>query len=86
MDPKARRLVLKARLFRFLAAVFAVTGLLIFIILYMQNIEGTFLSALTNPFIVVILLVPFLPAAVLSLLAARLEREYIRKYLQKKKS
>lgn len=75
-------LVLKAKIFRFFALIFALAGMVIFVILYFQNVQGTFLSALTNPFIVFIVLVPFLPAAVLSFMAHRLERKYIRKYLQ----
>ena len=82
IDPKARELVLKAKIFRFFALVFALAGMVIFVVLYFQNVEGAFLSALTNPFIIFIVLVPFLPAAVLSFLASRLEREYVRKYRQ----
>lgn len=70
-------------MFRFLALVFAAVGTVIFIILYARNVEGTFFSALTNPFIIAIILIPFLPAAVLSFLAGRAEKEYVRKYLQK---
>ncbi len=82
-DMSARELVLKAKLLRFFALIFALTGMVIFVVLYFQNVEGTFLSALTNPFVITIIIVPFLPAAVLSLLASRLEREYSRKYPQK---
>lgn len=84
IDPKARELVLKARLLRFFALVFALAGMVVFIVLYFQNVGGTFFSALTNPFIITIILVPFLPAFVLSLLAQRAEREYLRKYANKK--
>jgi len=58
--------------------------MVIFLVLYFQNVGGTFFSALTNPFIVTIILVPFLPAVVLSLLAKRAEKEYLRKYSNKK--
>lgn len=84
IDPKARELVLKARLLRFFALVFALAGMAVFIVLYLRNVGGTFFSALTDPFIITIILVPFLPAAVLSLLAQRAEREYQRKYDNKK--
>ena len=72
--------MLKARLLRFFAFVFACGGIVVFIALYFQNIQGSFLSALTNPFVVTIILVPFLPAAVLSFMASRLERQYLDKY------
>ena len=69
---------------RFFALVFALAGMVVFIVLYLQNVGGTFFSALTNPFIITIILVPFLPAVVLSFLAQRAEREYLRKYGNKK--
>lgn len=80
IDQKARELVLKARLLRFAALIFAVTGLLIFLALYIKNIDGTLLSALTNPFTIFMVLIPFLPAAVLSWMASRLEKQYAAKY------
>jgi ABC-type transporter Mla maintaining outer membrane lipid asymmetry permease subunit MlaE len=75
--------VLKARLLRLFALVFAFVGVILFVVLYFQNIEGSFWSALTNPFVVTILVVPFLPAAVLSFMASRLERQYLDKYARK---
>ncbi|MBI2234726.1 MAG: hypothetical protein HYU57_07070 [Micavibrio aeruginosavorus] len=82
-DPKARELVLKARIYRICALIFALVGLIMFVMLYMRHVEGSFLSSLTNPFIITIVVVPFLPAVVLSILAGRLEREYIKKFQQK---
>jgi hypothetical protein len=80
MDQKAYELVLKARLLRLFARIFAVVGLIVFVGLYMKNVNGGLFSALTDPFVIVILVVPFLPAAVLSWKAARLEKQYIKKY------
>lgn len=80
MASEARILLMKAKIFRILAGIFALAGLLVFIILYMQNVDGAFLSSLTNPFIIVIILIPFLPAAVLSFRASRMEKEYMKKY------
>jgi xanthine/uracil/vitamin C permease (AzgA family) len=77
IDIKGRELILKARLLRLFALVFAVVGLIIFLVLYMQNVEGAFFSTMTDPFIVVIIVVPFLPAIVLSWLARRMERKYL---------
>ena len=84
LDPKGRELVLKARLLRLFALIFAIAGLGVFLVLYVQNIEGTFFSALTNPFIITIVIIPFLPAVVLSWIARRVERKYIDTYLDKK--
>lgn len=83
-DPKARELVLKARIYRICALIFALIGLIMFVMLYMRHVEGAFLSSMTNPFIITIVVVPFLPAVVLSILARRLEREYIKKFQQNK--
>lgn len=72
--------MLKARLLRFIALIFAIAGLLIFLALYIRNVDGTLLSALTNPFTIFIVVVPFLPAVVLSWMASRLEKQYDAKY------
>lgn len=82
--PEAREMLLKARVYRLFAIVFAIAGLAVFCILYARNVEGTFFSSLTNPFMVVMVLFPFLPALVLSLRASKMEREYAKKFLQTK--
>lgn len=81
-DLKARELVIKARIYRVLGLIFALVGLVIFLIMFMRHVEGSFFSSLTNPFVVTMIIFPFLPAAVLSFLARRLEREYEKKYMQ----
>lgn len=73
---KARELLLKTRIYRFFAAAFAFAGLTVFLILYFRNVEGNVLDALSRPSIVAILLLPFLPAAVLSWMSARLESKF----------
>lgn len=84
MDAESRELVQKARLLRFFALIFAVVGLAIFIVLYLRNVQGSFFSALTNPFVITMVIVPFLPAVVLSWKAGKLEKEYLKKSQQKK--
>lgn len=74
--PLARALLIKSRFYRIFALAFAVMGLVIFAYLYMTHIEGNFSEVLRNPSIIVILLVPFLPAIVLSLLAQKFERQF----------
>lgn len=83
-EPKARELVIKARIYRMLALVFAFVGLVIFCIMFLRHVEGSFLSALTNPSVVIMIIFPFLPAAVLSFMANRLDRQYQKKYMQHK--
>ncbi len=68
---------MKARVYRVFAMVFVIVGLLVFIQLYLTKVEGRLAEAIRDPFMVTIFLVPFLPAAVLSLLATRLERKLI---------
>jgi hypothetical protein len=84
MSQDARQLLMKAKLFRLFALIFAFVGMLIFIMLYLQHVDGSFLSALRNPFIVLILILPFLPAAALTFRAAQIEKQYLRKFVNKK--
>ncbi len=75
---RAREFLIKSKLYRFLALVFAGVGLLIFCGLYFQQEKsdgGGFLSVLRDPVLVVLLVFPFVPAIVLSLLAQRAERK-----------
>lgn len=73
---EARELLLKARIYRFFALAFAFSGLIIFLFLYFQNIDGRLLDALSNLKTIFIILVPFLPAALLTALAARTESKF----------
>lgn len=84
LDPKARELVIKARIYRFLALIFAFVGLAIFVVMFLRHVEGSFLSSLTNPFVVTMIIFPFLPAAALSFMASRLERKYFKEYMKSK--
>jgi len=72
----ARVLLIKSRLYRYFALAFALMGVVIFIFLYFRHIEGNLLQALQSPSIIAIILLPFLPAFVLSLLAQGLERKF----------
>lgn len=73
---KARALLMKSKLYRLMALVFAFTGLAVFTALYVRNIEGHFFEALQNPVVITIILVPFLPAVVLSFLGQRAEKAF----------
>lgn len=74
---QARALLIKSRVYRFFALVFALVGIAVFIVLYLKNIEGQFFQSLQSPMTIIILLFPFLPAAVLSWLAHRQEKLFI---------
>lgn len=69
-----RESVVKARFYRLFAVLFAIGGLVMFLYLYLDRVEGHLFDALRDPFVVVIILVPFLPAVVLSWLAGKHER------------
>lgn len=66
--------LVKARFYRLFAVLFAIGGLVMFLYLYLDRVEGRLFDALRDPFVVVIILVPFLPAVVLSWLAGKHER------------
>lgn len=74
----ARSLLIKSRLYRFFALVFALMGVVVFMFLYFRHVEGQLLEALRDPSIIAIVVIPFLPAVVLSLMAQRLERQFMK--------
>lgn len=74
---KARELLLKAKVYRFFAAAFAMAGVAVFLILYFKHVEGRLLEALTEPATIGIVLVPFLPAVILSWKASKIESKLL---------
>lgn len=74
---KAREYLLRSRIYRFLAALCALVGLLIFLIFYFKNIEGDIVKALSSVSTAVFLFLPFLPAFVLSWLSMRSESKFL---------
>lgn len=64
---------MKSKLYRFFAFVFALLGFGIFAFLYAQKSMGHIWEALRDPFTILILVFPFLPAIVLSWMATRAE-------------
>jgi|GEM_PF-2716162 len=73
---QARELLLRARLFKLFAVIFALMGLFVFCLLFMRHINGNLEQALQRPSTVVIIFMPFLPAFILSFLAKRSEKEF----------
>lgn len=77
MDEKqrllARDLLLRARIYKFLATLFACAGIVIFLSLYFRNIDGNLFNALARLSTVMTILLPFLPAFIFSWLASRAE-------------
>jgi hypothetical protein len=75
---KARKIIIRARVYRLFAILFAGAGVIIFVILYLQQMEGDIVNALKDRAFLTILLLPFLPAFILSLIAKRLESKYFK--------
>ncbi len=73
---KARAMLLKARLYRIMGIAFGVTGLVVFLFLYVKTADGNLLDALKNPLSILIIILPFLPAAIFSFLAQRADRAF----------
>lgn len=74
----ARELLIKSKLYRFLARVFAGVGVLIFIFFasYRMRMEGgSFVQTLLDPVTIALIVFPFVPAIVLSFMARRMERK-----------
>lgn len=72
---------MRSRLYRVFALITAVVGLIIFVILYFQNIEGRMDEAIREPQTIVLIVLPFLPAAVLSIMAERAQKRFV-SYMQ----
>lgn len=75
MRLKARELLLRSRLYRFIAVVFALFGIILFWLLYTRYVEGDIAQALSRPGTVLLIVLPFLPASVLSWMAVRSEKK-----------
>ena len=75
-DVNPQDYLVKAKLYRFVSLLFVTIGVVLFSIMYIQNVEGHLLEALKDPRTIFMFLVPFLPAAILSMLADRAEKKY----------
>ena len=74
----ARKLLMKAKIYRALAIFFALVGIIMVVQSFVTRVDGHFLDAMRNPLTIIMILVPFLPAFVLSLLSQKAEREFAR--------
>lgn len=70
---KVREYLLYAKIYRFCALFFVVIGISLFAFLFF-NASGSFLEKFQSPLMLGIMVLPFLPAFVLSMLAHRAER------------
>jgi hypothetical protein len=73
-----RAVLIKARMYRLASIIFALMGFVVFAFIFFQNMQGDLIGALRDPTFIVIVGFPFLPAAVLSWIATRVEKKLAR--------
>lgn len=81
MKEQLRVLLITSKVLQFCADIFAVFGIFLFAYIYFFHWKDNPFAALRDPFFIVTILVPFIPAAVLAYLAAR-KRSQIRALLE----
>ena len=86
MSADQRKLVIKIHLYRMTAILFAIVGLLVFIMLYSRLAGGDFMQVLRNPLLALWLLLPFLPSSFLFLLTGKCEKKLMAMLEQSDKS
>ena len=73
---RAREYLIKSKLYRFLALIFACLGVLLFAYSYFEQSEGgNIFALLRDPVKIIFLLFPFVPAIALSIMATRAEKK-----------
>lgn len=83
-------MVFRAKVYRFLSAGFALCGLIVFVMVYDEIALGNFKVLMQQPVEALILLVPFVPAIILSKMAVKNDekivayREKVRKLNKKR--
>ncbi len=80
---QARELLLKGKVYRFIATVFAIGGVVLFLILHYQFFHGDLMASLKDPVTIPLVLLPFIPSVVLSFRARKAERD-LQKLIGKK--
>ncbi len=80
MNNELRVLLITSKIMQICADLFAVFGICLFAYIYFKHFRADPMLAIQNPTFVVILLIPFMPAAVMAWLAAK-KRKKIRQLL-----
>lgn len=76
----ARQLLIKTKIYRFLAMVFAAMGFVAFLVIYSSLYDGNPAKAARDPFIILYIIFPFIPAAIFSMRMKKAETQ-LRKML-----
>ncbi len=78
---QVRELLIAAKMLQIFADIFAVFGIFLFAYIYFTTFKDNPYAALQSPHFVVIVLIPFIPAAVMAFQASR-KRRQIRSLLE----
>lgn len=70
-----RRLLIAAKVFQIFADILAVFGIFLFAYIYLNEYKDNPFAAIRDPFFVVTILIPFVPAAVMAYLASSKRRK-----------
>ena len=73
---KAKALLLKARIYRLCGFLFALSGLAMFIMMFMNSSGGRISLVMKDPMLVVIIVFPFIPAMILNRLAHKADHDF----------
>jgi hypothetical protein len=81
MKKELRALLISAKMLQVFADIFAVFGIFLFAYIYFTHWRDSPFKALQDPFFIVTILFPFIPAALLAYLASR-KRKQVRSLLE----
>ena len=74
-------MLIKAKVLQIFADIFAVFGIFLFIYIYLTQYQNNPSKAIHDPFFIITILIPFIPAAVLAFVASR-KRSKIRALIE----
>jgi hypothetical protein len=75
MKEQLRAMLITAKVLQFCADIFAVFGVFLFAFIYFGNYQNNPSAALHDPFFIITILIPFIPAAALAWAASRKRRQ-----------
>jgi|GEM_PF-1923493 len=79
---QARELLIKGKVYKILAGAFAIVGIALFIFIYAGQYQGDITRALKDPVIILAILIPMSPAIILSFLASKTEKKFMKLYAE----
>lgn len=73
-DQLAKKYLIQNHLFRGVGVALALMGLIVFVTFYQKFIDGDVMNFIRRPYLVAVMIIPFLPALVLLLMSKRARR------------